>query len=98
MRLLMAAVHRRVSGADDMTRISSISSRVLVLLIFLAGSIPGNAETAIERNVVFGMYSGLALLMDVYAPDQPNGYGLIMIPGSGCYRHLRYPGRYRRCR
>lgn len=37
----------------------------------------------IEANVVYGMYSGLALLLDVYHPDQPNGYGLIHISGSG---------------
>ena len=29
------------------------------------------------------MYSGLALLMDVYHPDDPNGYGIVVISGSG---------------
>jgi acetyl esterase/lipase len=29
------------------------------------------------------MYSGLALLMDVYRPDEPNGYGIVHISGSG---------------
>jgi len=37
----------------------------------------------VETNVVYGMYSGLALLLDVHHPDQPNGYGLIHISGSG---------------
>jgi acetyl esterase/lipase len=37
----------------------------------------------VERNVVYGMYSGLALLMDVYRPQQPNGYGIVHISGSG---------------
>lgn len=37
----------------------------------------------IEPNVVYGMVSGLALLMDVYRPDRPNGRGIIFIPGSG---------------
>ncbi len=37
----------------------------------------------IEANVIYGMYSGLALLLDIYHPDQPNGYGLIHISGSG---------------
>jgi acetyl esterase/lipase len=37
----------------------------------------------VERNVVYGMYSGLALLMDVYRPDEPNGYGIVHISGSG---------------
>lgn len=37
----------------------------------------------IEANLVYGMYSGLALLLDIYYPDQPNGYGIIHISGSG---------------
>jgi len=32
--------------------------------------------------VIYGMYSGLALLMDVHTPEEPNGYGLVLIPGS----------------
>ena len=40
------------------------------------------AEARVERNVVYGMHSGLALLMDVHVPEKPNGYGLVVIPGS----------------
>lgn len=36
-----------------------------------------------ETNVIYGMYSGLALLLDVYSPAQSNGYGIIHISGSG---------------
>ena len=37
-----------------------------------------------SENVVYGMYSGLALLMDVYTPDVgANGYGIVHISGSG---------------
>ena len=42
----------------------------------------------VDRNVVFGMYSGLALLMDVYYPENPNGYGIIHISGSSWTRGL----------
>ena len=35
-----------------------------------------NAAT-VERNVIYGMYSGLALVMDVYYPEQPNGYAVL---------------------
>ena len=42
----------------------------------------------VDRNVVFGMYSGLALLMDIYYPENPNGYGIIHISGSGWTRPL----------
>jgi acetyl esterase/lipase len=37
----------------------------------------------VDRNVIFGMYGGLALLMDVYRPAKPNGFGAIYIEGSG---------------
>lgn len=40
--------------------------------------------------MVFGTYSGLALLMDVYKPAQPNGYGIVVIPGSGWHTGLPY--------
>ena len=41
------------------------------------------AEARVERNVICGKYSGLALLMDIHYPEQPNGYGVIHISGSG---------------
>lgn len=43
-----------------------------------------------ESNVIFGTYSGLALLMDVYKPATPNGYGIVVIPGSGWHSRLPY--------
>ena len=58
-----------------------------VLATVLVGGLVA-AEGRLERNVVFGMYSGLALLMDVYHPEQPNGYGIVFISGSGWTREL----------
>ncbi len=40
-------------------------------------------KVRVEPNVIFGMYSGLALLMDVHHPATPNGYGVVYISGSG---------------
>jgi acetyl esterase/lipase len=37
----------------------------------------------VEVNVVYGMYSGLGLLLDVYHPVKPNGFGIVFISGSG---------------
>lgn len=54
-------------------------------------AMPGVAH--IERNVVFGMYSGLALLMDVYRPEKPNGYGAILILGSAWAAPPEYGAR-----
>jgi len=62
---------------------------VVALVVFLIGSAgTAGAEGRVERNVVFGMYSGLALLMDVYYPENPNGYGIVFISGSGWTREL----------
>ena len=44
---------------------------------------PAAAQPRVERNVVYGMYSGLALLLDVHVPETPNGYGVLFVPGSG---------------
>lgn len=43
-----------------------------------------------ERNVIYGMHSGLALLMDVYRPAQANGYGVVVVPGSGWHSTVGY--------
>jgi len=56
--------------------------------MFLAA--PLAAQARVDRNVVYGMYSGLALLMDVHHPAQPNGHGMIAIAGSGWHSSLAY--------
>ncbi len=48
------------------------------------------AQARVEKNVVVGMYSGLALVMDVHHPESPNGYGIVHISGSGWTRPLAY--------
>ena len=47
----------------------------------------------VDRNVIYGMYSGFALLMDVHRPEKPNGYGVIFIAGSGWHAPLGYDAR-----
>jgi len=56
----------------------------------LDAATPAVPAAAVERNVIFGMYSGLALVMDVYRPAKANGAGIIAIQGSGWYSPLRY--------
>src|SRR5579862_5056418 len=51
-------------------------------------SITVPAGTKIDSNVIYGMYSGLAMLMDVYHPASPNGYGVIFVHGG----HWRMSG------
>lgn len=47
-----------------------------------------SAQERTESNVIYGMYSGLALLMDVHHPPEPNGYGVVVIDGSGWHEPL----------
>ncbi len=58
----------------------------LVLVVLVTGS--ARSQSRVENNVVYGMYSGLALLMDVYHPEKPNGYGVIFVAGSGWHASL----------
>ena len=43
-----------------------------------------------EKNVVYGMVSGLALLMDVYRPLSSKHRGIVYINGSGWHSALSY--------
>ena len=53
-----------------------------------AGLALADENYRVERNVTYGMYSGLGLMMDVYYPTNPNGYGIVFISGSGWTREL----------
>lgn len=44
----------------------------------------------VERNIVYGMQSGLALLMDVHRGPQPNGLGVIVIHGTAWHASAAY--------
>src|SRR5215831_11920486 len=52
--------------------------------------VKGGAVNNVERNVVYGMYSGLALLMDVFHPEKTNGHGIVYINGSGWHSPMAY--------
>jgi acetyl esterase/lipase len=51
------------------------------------------AGTKLERNVVYGMYSGAALLLDAYRPAKANGFGIVFIAGSGFQAAPEYGAR-----
>ena len=65
--------------------------RALLALLLTVSAVSGAGAqpkplidgATVEPNVVYGMYSGLALLLDVHRPPAPNGYGIIFISGSG---------------
>jgi acetyl esterase/lipase len=61
-----------------------------VVIIGCSVATDARAQGRVEKNVVYGMYSGLALLMDVYYPDQSNGLGIVFVSGSGWQAPLGY--------
>ena len=63
------------------------------LVVILAAAAPSEGvgrSAATEQNVIYGMYSGTALLMDVYKPSESNRRAVIAIMGSGWYMPQRY--------
>lgn len=63
---------------------------IRLLLILTASAAAQTPDVTVERGVVFGMYSGLALLMDVYRPQTSNGIAIVYVPGSGFHAPLGY--------
>ena len=72
---------------------AAVAAAVSLLVIAPAASAqvkPLADGARVERNVVYGMYSGLALLLDVHRPAAPNGYGVIFVSGSGWQAPMEY--------
>jgi acetyl esterase/lipase len=64
--------------------------RSILLLGFVVWASSAQAQARTDRNVVYGMYSGLGLLMDVHYPERPNGLGIVHVNGSGWNAPLGY--------
>lgn len=60
-----------------------------IILLITATAYAADPFT-IESNVAYGMYSGAALLLDIYHPVRPNGFGIIYVSGSGWTAPLAY--------
>lgn len=71
-------------------RINRLLPLVFAGLLLAGLSAPASAQSRVDSNVVYGMYSGTALLLDVHHPARPNGFGIIFIPGSGWSAPLGY--------
>ncbi|MEO8116950.1 MAG: alpha/beta hydrolase [Bacteroidota bacterium] len=58
-------------------------SWLFVIFLLMANSTFSQQQKIIKHeNVVYGMVSGAALLMDIYQPENSNHKGIIVIPGS----------------
>jgi len=67
----------------------SAAAGVLLMLVLLIPVVAA-AQARVERNVIYGMFSGTALLMDVHYPVRPNGFGIIHVAGSGWFASVEY--------
>ena len=76
-----------------MKKVSMMIILGLTLSSFSLGQTTVPTQARVESNVIYGMYSGLALLMDVHHPNNPNGYGVLFIPGSGWHAPLSYDAK-----
>jgi acetyl esterase/lipase len=79
-------------GRKRMHHHRSLQRLCLWILTFpcLWAQVPSLGAARVDSNVIYGMYSGLALLLDMYAPEKPNGYAVIFINGSGWSAPLAY--------
>jgi acetyl esterase/lipase len=70
--------------------IRSIARTALVAVLLVTAGGAAWAQPRVEKNVVYGMYSGTALLLDVHFPAKANGLGIVFVPGSGWSAPLGY--------
>ena len=70
-----------------------IGEAIVIFGLATQAALPSSAQERVDRNVVYGMFSGLALLMDVHHPSEPNGIGLIHVSGSGWSASLSMDAR-----
>jgi acetyl esterase/lipase len=73
-----------------MVNVRDIPVTLCLLLGILGLPAAAEAQPSVERNVVYGMHSGLALLMDVHRPDTANGVGVLFVAGSAWNAPLGY--------
>ena len=55
----------------------------LVACVLITPTFCQTSKIIKHENVIYGMISGMALLMDVYQPEKTNHLGIVYIPGSG---------------
>src|SRR5437867_2336022 len=80
---------RRIQGGTMHS--TNVFARMAMAGLMLFGfGATAAAQGRVEKNVVYGMYSGSALLLDVHQPAQPNGFGVVFIAGSGWNAPMGY--------
>jgi acetyl esterase/lipase len=72
-----------------------LTLRAIVALAILAVPSFASGQPRVERDIVYGMHSGTALLLDIHYPSVPNGLAIVFVPGSGWTANpaVSMPGR-----
>lgn len=80
------------AGSCRPDHVRGTSWRLLAGLLATTSAVAVTPAAEVERNVVYGMVSGAALLLDVYhpAPGLARRRGVLFVPGSGWYADRRY--------
>jgi len=78
------------SSAKEVTMRINVWRTLAVAGMLVGISATASPQSRVEKNVVYGMYSGAAMLLDVHYPAKPNGFGVIFISGSGWNAPLGY--------
>jgi acetyl esterase/lipase len=68
----------------------NVGRTLAVATVCIAATVSTSAQSRVDTNVIYGMYSGTAMLLDVHYPAKPNGFGVIFIAGSGWNAPLGY--------
>ena len=67
-----------------MIRLAALRAPLVALFALLpltAAAASKKTAVRVDHNLVYGMVSGAALLLDVYRPAKPNGFGVVFIAG-----------------
>lgn len=67
---------------------------VLLMLLTAGISVHGNAQVRKVGDIVYGHKAGMALVMDVYQPENPNGAGIAYMISGGWMSSLPMQGAY----
>jgi acetyl esterase/lipase len=68
----------------------NVGRALALATVLVAATASASAQPRVDKNVIYGMYSGAAMLLDVHYPAKPNGFGVIFIAGSGWNAPLGY--------
>ena len=69
---------------------ATLAPDMLFRLLLLAALADSVLSSRVEKDAIYAMRGGLAMLMDVHFPERSKGLGIIFIPGSGWHAPLRY--------